>query len=396
MQCTQIDRRKFLKQGMAGFALLAAGTGLYPGRRSTAAAISDSMSNLQHLGPLGPADENGIMLTSGFRSRVVARSGEIAVSGSDYVWHDAPDGGATYATHDGGWIYVCNAELRSRRGGVGALRFNSTGVVTDSYPILMGTENNCAGGKTPWQTWLSCEEVDNGQVYECDPFGKREAVVRPALGTFKHEAVAVDPVNQHIYLTEDQRDGALYRFKPEGLFPDITSGYLEIATLEIIQGKSILKWTQVPDPGAGQTPTRYQVANYASFDGGEGIIYQQGRIYFSTKGDNRVWLYNIANSEISVIYDIASSSNPILSGVDNLMITPAGDVLVAEDGGDMQLVVLTADEQVIPLLQIVGQDRSEITGPAFDPSYTRLYFNSQRGPAGASSNGITYEISVQF
>jgi hypothetical protein len=75
------------------------------------------------------------------------------------------------------------------------------------------------------------------------------------------------------------------------------------------------------------------------------------------------------------------------------VITPTGDVLVAEDNGDMQLVVLTED-RVVPLLQIIGHERSEITGPAFDPSFQRLYFSSQRGSTGRSTGGLTYEISA--
>jgi hypothetical protein len=59
----------------------------------------------------------------------------------------------------------------------------------------------------------------------------------------------------------------------------------------------------------------------------------------------------------------------------------------------MQLIALTCDERVMPILQIVGHDRSEITGPAFDPTFERLYFSSQRGFGGTSADGVTYEIT---
>ncbi len=117
------------------------------------------------------------------------------------------------------------------------------------------------------------------------------------------------------------------------------------------------------------------------------------KAYFSTKRDNRVWCYDTASNQIEVIYDVETSSNPILSGVDNVTITPAGDVLVAEDRGNMQLIVLTPDDQVIPLLQIVGHEQSEICGPAFDPSHQRLYLSSQRGSLGVSAGGMTFEIT---
>ena len=78
--------------------------------------------------------------------------------------------------------------------------------------------------------------------------------------------------------------------------------------------------------------------------------------------------------------------------------TPAGDLLVAEDGGDMQIVVITPDGALRPLVQVTGQDDSEITGPALDPYRQRLYFSSQRGPSGSAfgTDGVTYEITGPF
>ena len=378
-----LNRRKFLQRGAAGLALFV----------GVSCSTKGIMTSLRNISPLLPPDENGVRLPQGFKSRVVARSGERPALDSSHLWHGAPDGGAVYATDDGGWIYVSNSELRDGNGGVGALRFNSQSEVIDSYPILEGTSTNCAGGKTPWQTWLSCEEIDDGQVYECDPFGISPAVARPALGIFKHEAVAVDPENQLLYLTEDKPDGGFYRFRPSNPLPDLSSGTLEVARIRRNGDRQYLNWLKVPDPLATQLPTRKQVPDYSSFNGGEGLVYQHQNIYFSTKGDNRVWCYNVASSEITIIYDIAVTENPILRGVDNLSITPAGEVLVAEDLDDMQLILLTPGERAIPLLQIVGHDRSEITGPAFNPDYNRLYFSSQRGAEGVSANGITYEIS---
>ena len=81
------------------------------------------------------------------------------------------------------------------------------------------------------------------------------------------------------------------------------------------------------------------------------------------------------------------------NGVDNVTITASGDVLVAEDGGDMQLVLLGPSEAVIPVVQVVGQDESEICGPAFSPAFDRLYFSSQTGRSNRDSDGIIYEVS---
>ncbi len=376
--------------GIAGASFFAAGGAT----QLSLAQIDAPFHSVKDLGPLQPPDANGLMLPAGFQSRIVARSGQPAVASSSYRWHSSPDGGACYATDDGGWIYVSNSEADLRRGGVGAIRFDAAGNVVDSYSICDNTSRNCAGGATPWGTWLSCEEFDNGQVYECDPNGNREAVVRPTMGTYSHEAVAIDMANDCAYLTEDTPDGGLYRFVSEAGLPDLDNGRLEIAAVVEQEGQKFIAWIQVPDPSASVVPTRRQVPSYTPFDGGEGIALHEGVVYFTTKGDNRVWSYHTDTQQLDIIYDAATSSNPILTGVDNVVITPAGDVLVAEDGGNMQIVAISPDLEVFPIVQIVGQDRSEICGPAFSPSHQRFYFSSQNGFTGKGADGITYEISV--
>lgn len=397
------NRREFIRLGVKGLAafaggsLLSGGSVVLPSGRLVAQSAQHQyeFTGLNSLGPLLPPDANGIMLPEGYRSRVVAETGKTPLPDGDYVWHAEPDGGATYAAQDGGWIYVSNSEVPATGGGVGALRFNSRGDLVDAYSILSGSSSNCAGGKTPWNTWLSCEEMDHGLVFECDPFGEKFAQVRPALGAFRHEAVAVDTLNDHLYLTEDEPDGCFYRFRPSKPLPDLSSGILEVAEVIPQQGKQSVIWHKVADPQASSVLTRKQVASATPFKGGEGIGFFGTHIYFTTKGDNRVWVYDVKSSEIDVLYDIATSPNPILKGVDNLVITPAGDVIVAEDGGDNQLVALTPEGGVVPLLQVVGQDESELCGPAFDPSYKRLYFSSQNGFSNGGP-GITYEISGPF
>jgi secreted PhoX family phosphatase len=385
-------RRRFLRSGTCAFAaFVAGGLGGCAGRGGIGAeGLFDALTTGVDL---LPPDENDVRLPPGFRSRIVARSGQTVVPSSDYIWHRSPDGGACYETDDGGWIYVSNSEVFNGQGGVGAIRFDADGEIVDAYSILEGTSINCAGGKTPWNTWLSCEETPTGLVYECDPWGEREAIVRPALGRFVHEAVAVDPERGYLYLTEDVPDGGFYRFRPDNALSDLASGRLEVAEVVSRDGVSSVVWHPVADPTAETTPTRRQVAECTGFVGGEGISYSDGRVYFTTKGDNRVWQYDCDSSAIDVLYDAETAATPHLRGVDNVTITAAGDVLVAEDGGDMQIVMLTLDGDVIPILQVVGHDRSEICGPAFTPGFDRLYFSSQRGLTGRGDGGITYEIS---
>ncbi|PCJ22461.1 MAG: translocation protein TolB [SAR86 cluster bacterium] len=387
------NRRKFLRMGLTGASFFAAGGLLRHQKLMASEAEQGAFYSLNQIGDLLPPDENGVMLPPGFKSRVVARSGEAPAGLPGYTWHSAPDGGAVFATDDGGWVYVSNSEMRSVSGGVGAIRFNSDAEVVDAYSILKDTTLNCAGGPTPWGTWLSCEEFDLGQVYECDPMGVKPAEIRPMLGTFKHEAVAVDELNQCLYLTEDWPDGGFYRFTPSNPLPDLSRGQLEIASIVETDGASFIEWLAINDPLAEHEKTRKQQPDYAPFAGSEGIAIYDNKTYFTTKHDNRVWCYDNVSQQLTIVYDIATSDTPILKGVDNVVISAAGDVLIAEDGGDMQIVVLTPDARVIPLVQIIGHDNSEITGPAFDPTYQRLYFSSQRGSLGKSAGGITYEIS---
>lgn len=84
--------------------------------------------------------------------------------------------------------------------------------------------------------------------------------------------------------------------------------------------------------------------------------------------------------------------DPVLTGDDNIAVSQEGRLIVAQDGGNMELVMITNDLVAAPILRIVGQDSSEITGPSFDPLGVRLYLSSQRG----ETQGITYEIFGPF
>ena len=373
------SRRRFLQYAMLGLSSMAIPTLAKADKHSTTRLVKETWLD----------KKLNIEIPKGSVIRQIAQSSLPVINDKKFLWHSAPDGGACFTTEDNGWIYVSNSEMKKKKGGVGAIRFNNKGEIVDAYNILNNTTRNCAGGKTPWDTWLSCEESgDHGQVYECDPRGKKAAIVRPAMGSFNHEAAAVDPDSGYVYLTEDLRDGCLYRFKPNHKH-DLSEGILEVA----VPNRNVLSWKKIGDPLAQTKPTRYQVMEAARFKGGEGIVYHNKQIFFTTKIDNIVWSYHTQTYLITKVYDASDYHLPLLTGVDNVEVSPSGELLIAEDGGNMQIIALDHNYEPHVLVDVHGQDRSEITGPAFSPDGKRLYFSSQRGKTGRDKDGITYEIT---
>lgn len=400
-----------------------------------AQVVEDELSGVSHQ-VYAPVD---------FHVRVVLRAGVSPISKRPNATpgHVYPDGGAVYPAPNGdGWVYVSNSEATP--GGVCAIRFDPDGKIVDYYPICSETRRNCAGGQTPWGTWITCEEVSGGWAFECDPFGTPASQRRlDALGARdRREAVAVDPVHHACYQTLDASAGQLVRFisDPADLEP-MASGVVRMRFEKGVSQRLLIPAFEtlpgfedavVPDTALGSSQLRHarpiewvpdDAAPGTHFNGAEGIWYYEipeplravptlgrvatrGLIFFATKGDSRIWAVDLDNDLIELIYDrhddqafpnlLSAGEASHFGDVDNVVVSPAGDVLVAEDGPSMRLAVVV-NGQACRLLMQITRGGSEICGPAFTPDGSRLYFSSQRGPSGPSGTetaGVIYEMTI--
>lgn len=330
-----------LPEGFRYYSLSWAGSRLHDGNRVPAAA-----------------DGMGVVRQDGSRVTLVRNhelQGSSAVMGDPANAYDNTPGGTTTLVFD-----------------------TAQEALVDSWVSLSGTLYNCAGGVTPWDTWLSCEEAvfsprlahlprprkqwgwdiedaqrEHGFVFEVPAEGVAEARPIRAMGQFYHEAVAFDPASGIAYLTEDNGPVAgFYRFlaaEPGNLQ---AGGRLQMMKVEqrpdmrdfLTAGMAMdVSWVDIPDPEQGFTPGNRRgdgvarqgiEAGASAFVALEGCAVQDGRVYFTSKVGGRamagcVFEYHPEFEKIWLVYE--SPDYDFFSGPDNIVVSPRGSLVICED-----------------------------------------------------------------
>lgn len=307
-------------------------------------------------------------------------------------------------------------------GGTTTFVYNEeTGEVEKEFLSLIGTNRNCAGGVTPWNTWLSCEEdttmplgkveKDHGYVFEV-PATDDPAIAEPipikAMGRFNHEAVCVDPETGIVYQTEDRGDGLIYRYIPNTPGKLMDGGKLQI--LAIIdqpqfdtrnwEGQTMalreqlkVEWLDIDNIEAPEDDLRIRgyEKGAARFARGEGIWFGDGELFFActnggAKKSGQVFRYQPSPAEGTDTENenpgtlelyAESPDKSILNACDNLTIAPWGDVILCEDNGEVNFIRgINKDGEIYDFGCNRGS-KSEFAGLVFSPSGKTLFVNIQ-------------------
>ena len=463
MESNRFDRRQFMRKaaatslGFAGLGHLLEGS-LQANWLSTLASPG--------YGPLVPDPKSVIDLPRGFTYQIISVAGDQMDDG--LIVPGKHDGMGAFQGPDGTTVLVRNHEIspghrcigpfdpdlvrlskidltkvydpgRSEDGGPSPSRGGCTRLVYDtrggSEPgklishelALAGTEHNCAGGITPRNTWLSCEESvagpeykphwtkPHGYVFEV-PATPGSGLVKPepikAMGRMNHEAVAVDTRTGIVYLTEDRNDGCIYRFIPITSDDYQQGGRLEALAISEIEsadlrhweppvhmppGKTMtVRWIPVEDVDSSDDSLRHQAASKgaAIFARGEGMWAGNGEIFFActTGGRNQrgqIWKYMPAAPEVEgtpmerlapggrLMLLAEPNDAAIVEHADNLTVSPWGDLVVCEDGLEDQFLLGVTPSGLFYKLGRNAMNQSEFAGAAFAPDASTLFVNIQ-------------------
>ncbi len=373
------DRRAFLAATGSAFAALAAA-----GCAGRGAGALAALPASEDYGVLLPDPAGVLDLPRGFSYRVLSSLSDAMSDGGTVP--DRADGMGCFDIGNGEWALVRNHELQVQHDGGGAvgpaydtvarslipLPGGTTTVVLDAatlsvkrqYRSLAGTIRNCAGGTTPWGTWLTCEEDvtiangrinrDHGFVFEVPANAERqvEAVPLTAMGRFNHEAACVDPASGIVYLTEDRDDGLLYRFLPhvpgqlaqggrlqalrvDGIPDTRNRDAIAMATGDMLA----CSWIDLDNPEAPDDDLRVRGAALGAsvFARGEGVWMGEGELFFTATSGGAARQGQIfrltptvhGQDVLELLYE--SPSVDEFSFGDNITIAPDGHLIVCED-----------------------------------------------------------------
>ena len=427
-----ISRRTFLGRGAAGVGsaavALGPGSALARGGRSTA-GFGDPV-----------ADKGGLIdLPRGFQYRVVQTADGDRLSNGAPVPDDFDGMIALQGRKKNTTVLVRNHELRpgdvtggkspvpqrnpydpAAPGGTTAVVVGPDRRAIDSYVTSSGTLNNCAGGGTPWGTWITCEEdrtTGHGYAFEVDPFDPESTLSRTPIrdmGYFSHEAVDIDPRTGIAYLTEDdfrgrlddsnperdERSSFLYRYLPHDrsqrpgalqqggtlqalAVEELPPGY-DADFLSTGQRLSVVWHTVNPEEPHDDALAKGCVR----FNRLEGTWFAGGAFWFddTAGGEKRcgqIYRYIPATNTLELFYE--GRTREEMDAPDNICITPWGDLWWAEDGdGEQRIMGITPDREIYTFARTrnVGRetpdgDASEFCGPTFSPDGRTFFVNIQ-------------------
>ena len=419
----KINRRIFLKS--------TATTGIALSFGATLLQLNDSqaITKLRDLSSL-TLDPNGLCdLPDGFSYKVISKHGETMSDGHSVP--DKHDGMGCFQAPNGDLVLVRNHEIglylfsndaspepdfaydKDSSGGCTTIWLDKDMNVKKHYLSLTGTIVNCSGGKTPWNTWISCEEVDegfgsgwvmgkrHGYAFEVDPFKPlQKSEPLKAMGRFRREAVAVDESSGIVYQTEDNMKGCFYRFIPnqkgklaEGgklqalKFVDENIKHTSKNPLELAKKYSCV-WVTInePDPEENTVSLQARTKGAAVFVRGEGIVAHDDGIYFACTagGTARIGQFfkytpnkDKKTGTIELVYEAKDKS--VMEKPDNITINPWGDLIICEDNSQDKncLIGLTPEGKHY---YIAANYQSEWAGACFSPDGQTLFANIHKEP----------------